>query len=152
LLRRIERIFYATLRILTLEQFFYTIFIDESTFKATKNGAKIWYMPFHDETRNGLIGRYAHGLSVHVIAGISRRVATRIAIFKERSCDSVNFQELLRFFNNFFFRKYPEYRSHATVDRSWSIKNTVVNVQSSTCKLIRGFTVVYVNRICIKIV
>ncbi len=65
------------------EQFFYTIFIDESTVKATKNAARIWYRPFDDETRNGLIGRYAHGLSVHVIGGISRRGATRIAIFKK---------------------------------------------------------------------
>ncbi len=73
------------------------------------NLACFWYRPFDDETRNGLIGKYAHGLSVHVIGGISRRGATRIAVFKQK-CNSLNFQELLRFFLiPFINRYYPDY-------------------------------------------
>ena len=58
-----------------------TIFIDESTIKATKNAPLSWQLKVPGLEKRGLVGRYSHPLAVHVIGGISRRGATKLIIF-----------------------------------------------------------------------
>ena len=79
---RLERIAFANNALLFNDKFMNSIFIDESTVQATKNAHKIWYKPFPDETRLGLISKYAHLESVSVLGGISRKGATPLMIYK----------------------------------------------------------------------
>ena len=58
-----------------------SIFIDESTVRATKNAHRIWYKPIEGETRLGMVGKYAHLITVHCIGGISRRGFTQLITF-----------------------------------------------------------------------
>lgn len=41
-----------------------------------------WFRPIPYETRLGLVGKYTHHISVHVIGAISRRGASRLCVFE----------------------------------------------------------------------
>ncbi len=62
-----------------------TIFIDESTIKATKNAPLSWQLKVPGLEKRRLVGRYSHPLAVHVIGGISRRGATKLFFFNEKN-------------------------------------------------------------------
>jgi hypothetical protein len=79
---RRERIAYAYAALAFRDKFTDSIFIDESTVQSTKNAYKIWNKPFANETRLGLIEKYAHPISVNLLGGISRRGPTPLIIFK----------------------------------------------------------------------
>jgi hypothetical protein len=106
---RIERLIYAELCKLNGENFDYKIFIDESTTQSNRNAGTIWYKPFPDETRLGLIGRYKHLLAFHCFGAISRKGASQLLIFDgtlneagfKQACDLV----LVPFIQD----KYPNY-------------------------------------------
>jgi hypothetical protein len=71
---RLERIAFANVTF--NDKFLNSIFIEESTVQSTENAHKIWNKKFPDETRLGLIEKFSHPESVHVIGGISRRGRT----------------------------------------------------------------------------
>ena len=79
---RRERIAFANSSLAFKDRFLNSIFIDESSIQATKNASKIWNKKFLNETRLGLIEKYAHLETVHVIGGISRKGPTPLIIFK----------------------------------------------------------------------
>ncbi len=107
---RIERLIFSQLCLLNNEQFLQTVFVDESTVQESKNARKVWYNPdITGETRIGLIGRYAHPLSVHVIGGISRNGPTELIVFTGKM-DGTGFQELADEFLVPFIRQvFPNY-------------------------------------------
>ena len=81
---RRERIAFANAALAFKDRFFNSIFIDESSVQANKNAAKIWHKKFSNETRLGLLERYSHLETVHVIGGISRKGPTPLIIFKSK--------------------------------------------------------------------
>ena len=69
----------------------------------------MWYKVIAGETRLGLIGKYKHVASVHVLGGISRKGATQLVIFEGR-LDSKKFQRLSRqFLIPFIQLNYPNH-------------------------------------------
>jgi hypothetical protein len=98
---RLERIAYANVALAFNDKFYNSIFIDESTVQATKNAYKIWNKKFPDETRLGLIEKYSHPESVHVIGGISRRGPTPLIIFKSKFKSFKTLSTNYLFTNNF---------------------------------------------------
>jgi hypothetical protein len=74
------------------------IVIDESTVHMMQNGPKHWSQKKSGVTRNGLIGRYSHHASVHVLGGKSRRGDTSLEIFTDRF-NTHGFTSLLGDFN-----------------------------------------------------
>ena len=90
---RIDRFIFAKLSLACIETFDFNIFIDESTVQCDKNANKQWYQDFPGETRIGLIGKYSHELSLHVLGGISRRGPTQLALFTGK-LDQNSFQDL----------------------------------------------------------
>ena len=89
---RLERIAFANNALKYNDTFMNSIFIDESTVQATKNAHQIWNKPFPNETRLGLISKFAHLESVNVIKGISRRGATPLIIFKSNFTKSLDLE------------------------------------------------------------
>ena len=84
---RIERLIYADFCLSINYTYDCTIFIDESTVQASKNAHRRWYKPgLEGETRIGLVEKYTHPYSVHVIGGISRLGATELIVFKGTLC------------------------------------------------------------------
>ncbi len=80
---RIERIIYAELCLTSEHTFPCSVFIDESLILANKNANRRWHKPGTDgETRLGLVGRYSHLYSVHLIGGISRLGKTELVFFQ----------------------------------------------------------------------
>ena len=70
---RIKRVIFAELCLYSKKKFYCTIFIDESCFQASKNSNRIWFnKDIPNQTRIGLVERYAHLYSVQVLGGISR--------------------------------------------------------------------------------
>jgi hypothetical protein len=102
-----------------------SIFIDESTVQMNINGPMHWSRRELGEPQNGLIGRYSHQASVHVLGGISRRGATSWEIFSGR-LNARGFTSLLGDFLVPFVRRiYPDSHrlhmdnapSHSSVQR-----------------------------------
>ena len=81
---RIERFFFAKVSLEFEDKFLDSIFIDESTVQMNKNASTIWYKVISGETRLGLIGKYKHAASVHILGGISRKGPTSLVIFQGR--------------------------------------------------------------------
>ena len=106
---RIERFFFAKVILEFEDQFLDSIFIDESTVQMNKNASTIWYKVISGETRLGLIGKYKHAASVHILGGISRKGPTSLVIF-QGTLDSKKFQRLAHQFLVPFIRSnYPEH-------------------------------------------
>jgi transposase len=105
---RIERVVYAKTCQKYNENFNESVFIDESTIQTNRNGNMQWHRKIRGETRNGLVGRYKHEASVHVIGGISRKGPTNLIIFKG-NMKSVDYQRLLRRIKESIEVKYPIY-------------------------------------------
>ena len=78
---RVERVIYASLCLLHNLKFDSAIFLDECTIQCNSNARTIWYKFFHEETRLGLVPKYKHEYSLHVLGGISRRGRTDLMIF-----------------------------------------------------------------------
>jgi transposase len=105
---RIERMIFAKMYLTSGLNFDNSIFIDESTVQMNINGPKHWSRRELGEPRNGLIGRYSHPASVHVLGGISRRGATSLEIFSSR-LNGRGFTSLLGdFLVPFVRRVYPD--------------------------------------------
>ena len=68
---RIKRVFYANLSQARNLQYHDSIFIDETTRKASRNSHSHWFQNLSDGTRRGLIPKCSHEPAVHVIGGIS---------------------------------------------------------------------------------
>jgi hypothetical protein len=75
-INRVERLVYARLCILFEENFDHKIFIGESTSQSNRNAATIWYKPFLDDTRLGLVGKH-----LKAFGAISRQGASQLLIF-----------------------------------------------------------------------
>ncbi|CAF1014008.1 unnamed protein product [Brachionus calyciflorus] len=71
------------------------IFIDEVTVEIRKNTYKRWFKNDVIEVYRGKVGRARHNPKVHVLAGISRRGATKCVIF-EGKLNSNGFQLLFK--------------------------------------------------------
>ena len=78
---RIQRTVFARLCQVTEENFDHSIFLDEFIVQSNCNASRIWYQPFPDEDRLGIIGRYKHLQSVHCIGAISRLGPTSLLLF-----------------------------------------------------------------------
>ena len=104
---RVERIIYSSFCIATNDKFANSIFIDESTIQADTNSNKVWYKPIPGETRHGLIGKYQHPDSVHVLGGISRNGKTPLIIFRGKLNSSYFCELAEEFLLPFIQEKYP---------------------------------------------
>ena len=106
----IEKIFFTKLSLEFDNQFSDSIFIDESNVQINKNASSIWYKVISGETRLGLIEKYKHAASVHILGGISRKGATSLVIF-QGTLDSKKFEKLqLQLLVPFIRSSYPEHR------------------------------------------
>ena len=88
---QIERLIYCNILKNFRETFDDCIFIDESTIELNKLGRYRWHKNYSNES--GKHGVYSHPESVHVLAGISRKGATGIVIFKGKM-KAFDFQNL----------------------------------------------------------
>lgn len=106
---RIERIIFCNFCRLTREDFEYSIFIDECTVKMDKNGRFQWYKKRKNQTKSGLVAKYKHTASIHVIGGISRRGRTKLIIFSGNT-NTAGFKEVAsQFISPFVAEKYSTY-------------------------------------------
>ena len=79
---RIDRVKFDELCLYSKKSFDCTIFIDESCIQASKNSNRIRFnRDIPNQTRIGLVERYAHLYSVHVLGGISRVGRSELFIF-----------------------------------------------------------------------
>ena len=74
---RAERVVFAKLCLQNEYNFEDVIFIDEWTVQYSNHASKIWYKFIANETRLGLVPKYAHEYQLHLLGGISRRGKTQ---------------------------------------------------------------------------
>lgn len=123
---RYERVAFAKICLIKGEKFNISIHQDESTIRADKYANRQWFRPSNSETRIGLVGKYKHVLSVHVIGAISRLGASDLVMFDGRlngkSFKSLSKQYLIPFLRE----KYPTNHYRLQMDNSPTHINNIV--------------------------
>ena len=106
---RAERIIFCNFCVLTKETFDYSIFIDECTVSMDKNGRFQWYKKRKNQTKSGLVAKYKHTASIHILGGISRLGKTKLMIFSGK-VNTAGFKQLAdQFIIPFVNDKYSTY-------------------------------------------
>lgn len=122
---------------MTNEKFHNFVFLDETTVELRYTSIKRWYINFADETSTGKVGKLAHNIKVHVLAGISREGATSAIIFRGKM-DARGFTNLFDSYIKTFFRNRPEMRlimdgapSHTSVHtREYLQENNIIQFKT----------------------
>lgn len=102
-----ERLHFCCASLTLQDHFDDVVFIDEATVEIRIRAYKHWHKSFPIEVSRGKVGKFKHGVKVHVWAGISRSGSTPIVIFTGKM-NSKGFQKIMKIgFLPFIYRYYP---------------------------------------------
>ncbi|CAF0866537.1 unnamed protein product [Brachionus calyciflorus] len=105
---RIERLFFCYMCTFTNDHFDDVIFIDETTIEVKYYSRQRWYKSYEGVPTRQRVGLYKHNAKIHVLAGISRKGATRPALFTGK-LTSITFQALFdEYILPFIANNYPD--------------------------------------------